>query len=287
MARTSTPWGVPNSCSKCSGSPISGRCGHTLRQEREDAAAVVVDDHDGHRQVCRRARDQRIEVVHERRRRPRPAAPARRSAAAAPSADETTPSMPLTPRLARHRTGASLPPGTRPGRGRASSCRRTTSAPSGSDLRSCANIAPSNGSSRAGDDLGGWRCRPRARHPARTLPRLAPPRCRRRARARASASATGSAWIMVAGASVGSFQPPVVDDDLLGAAASRKASVAADVGVAPNRITRSGSCRSANGLGPQQGIGAADHPGPVVWTQIADWPGRPRRWVRRPPRRGA
>ena len=69
------------------------------REEVEDAAAVVVDQHDRERQPVATRGQQAADVVQQRRRRRSAALPVRPPAAAAPNALETVPSMPLAPRF--------------------------------------------------------------------------------------------------------------------------------------------------------------------------------------------
>ena len=95
----STPRGVPSRASN------SSRRGLLLGEEVEDAAAVVVDDHDPHRGLDLAQGGEAAHVVEEAEvagdDRRRPAA-----GWAAPMPEETRPSMPLAPRLHRKRTSA-------------------------------------------------------------------------------------------------------------------------------------------------------------------------------------
>ena len=209
IASTSTPWGVPNSSSKCSGSPSSGPLGRALGQEREDAATVVVDDHDGRRQVWRRAATRALRSCTNDTS-PTTSSTGPASAAAAPRAVETTPSMPLTPRLARQRTRVS-PVVRNASRSRTGiELPTTTTAPSGRAASSSENTLPSKGSRNPPmtSRMAASARRPASSHPS-THPASAAG-CHSAARrvARASARTTGSAWIIVPASSVGSFQPP-------------------------------------------------------------------------------
>ena len=115
------------------GRPTSGRDRDRLRQEREDAAAVVVDEHDGQadalsRAVTRAPRSCRNETS------PTTSTTGPPATAAEPSAVETTPSMPFAPRLAGHAGRGSWTAASHPDRGPASNCRPTAGAV-GQDVR--------------------------------------------------------------------------------------------------------------------------------------------------------
>ena len=97
---------------RCAEELLEPRCVEdlALRQEREDAAAVVVDDHDSQVEPTAGQRDQRRRVVQRARRRRSARAVGAPVAAATPIAVATTPSMPLAPRLASTRTSSRAGP---------------------------------------------------------------------------------------------------------------------------------------------------------------------------------
>ena len=101
-ATRSRPCGVPYSARTIASSTDSG-----LREEGEDAPAVVVDDDDHEVDAPLGGTEQAVGVVQEREVADQQRGRARRSARATPTAVETTPSIPLAPRLAWTSSGTS------------------------------------------------------------------------------------------------------------------------------------------------------------------------------------
>ena len=123
--------------------------GLRLGQEREDPAAVVVDEHDRRGQPVELRRSTSALRSWRNETSPTTSATGPSEAAAEPSAVDTTPSMPLAPRFERTVIARSVD-GSQPSRSRTGielPAHRT--APSGSAAASAGNGAPSNGSSSA------------------------------------------------------------------------------------------------------------------------------------------
>ncbi len=259
----SIPCGVPNSSSKWAGRPAPGTDAvawgrnekipppslptTTIVAARPCSRAATRPD-----RSCRSARSPITSAT---------GAPV----AAAPTADDTTPSIPLAPRLARgriargpagsqasmSRTGIELlahrihPSGRR-------SPRRANGAPSNTSpacvtrpsqsrrARSAARSAASHSSSQRPSCAGpGRRWPPAARRPRRSS-----------APASATAVAAASACTMVAGIAAGSRQPASPSTTIsAGRRSSRRARTGLEVGIAPNRRTSPGTWASRQGPG--------------------------------------
>ena len=229
--------GVPSRASNSSGVELRG-----LGQEVEDPAAAVGDDHDPHRGVdVGQGREpaevvEQAEVAGDDHRGP----PARRRGA---DPDETSPSMPLAPRLARKSSSASEPvAGTPPGRGSACStpCRRARRP------RTARRALPAG---RARSVRRAARARPRSRRApgasasvqARAQPcsrdrAVEPLRDRGRERPRARANDRPAVR-------VGSFQPWAASTTSCGTPSSSASHWRSglQVGSSPKRSTRSGA----------------------------------------------
>ncbi len=207
---------------------------------------------------CSLRRDERVEVVQERRRprrRARPARPRRRRRRARSRRRHRC-------RSRRGSTAAGWrghsPATRRRDRGPACCCRPTAAPRSGSSSPSTANGWPSNGSSRASTPASHSAS---ARSAARSASVQAVAHARSGGAAvlgvRASSSvasaiavAAASAWTKVVGMIAGSLQPPSPSTTICaGMTSPRRVSSGLEVGVAPNRITSSGRCSSRQGPG--------------------------------------
>ena len=170
-----------------------GRVGGRLRQEREDPAAVVVDQHDRRRQAVQPRGHQGVEVVQERHvaddEHDRPDRPPPR-----PSAVDTTPSMPFAPRFDSGRIARSLAgqPVVQVA-DRHAVARPTGAPPSGSD-------AAEHGERQALERLvaglhAASQSQRRVGRPIGVAPGACPRPARRRGRGRSSASASAQAVV--------------------------------------------------------------------------------------------
>ena len=235
------------------GQPDAGRVGRRLGQEREDPAAVVVDQDDRRGQVVEARRDQRVEVVQERQVADdqRDRTDLRRGRAEG-RRDDAVDAVGAPVRQRPDRAGAARQPVVHVAdrHAVAGPQERAVGQESAEHARTAGPRTPRRAPRRR-------RATPRAhgRRPGPRRTRHAPRRRSRLARRAAPrrghrAVAVASAWTNVVGMIAGSLQPRSPSTTICaGIALSSSVSIGFEVVVAPKRMTRSGRWASRHGPG--------------------------------------